>query len=77
VHERVTAGANLLRERGVLLTMWGVDPFMNRVHIRASDLTAETRVLLEREFGAELVLVEQSDGFYGFSVLPAASSTPD
>ena len=57
VRDRITARARDLVAQGVSLTEWGPDIRANRVRIGVHGLTPAIAAALEREFGADRILV--------------------
>jgi hypothetical protein len=63
VRDRITARQRELAAQGVNLTAWGADIIANRVRIGVHGLTPKMSADLAREFGADRILVVESEFF--------------
>jgi hypothetical protein len=63
IRDRITARQRELAVQGVNLTSWGADIIANRVRIGVHGLTPKITADLAREFGADRILVVESDYF--------------
>jgi len=64
VRDQITARQPDLTARGVKLTQWGPDIVANRVRIGVHGLTPEISADVEREFGADRILVVEGPLVY-------------